>query len=375
MIVLQTLAIYLFLFVILRKKSLQSTASNSLKPIIAGIFIYAIIFGLRYGVGTDHLSYLEEYLNYDNGNESEKELGFSFFTGLLANNGIPSWIYFAIISFFPLFLVYKSEENNKYVYPYLAFIFIFDCIWLTYSNGLRQVIALSIFIYSIKYISSNKVFAYYLLILIAFTFHSSAALLLIIYPLKKVLSRQWIQNVYIQIIIITVAAIIGQMNIIKEYVELFDKILELTGYSVYSGEEYYRQMVVKDEIEKIGIGYVIMFMINILNIIICKQLNSDLKSDRYTIIYNLYFVGCIVFYVFNSSLIVNRINMYFYGFSFIISAYTLYYSTSYKQSISKLLYFLHLMLFVGYMYRMFDNDSAFYFIWQSDMYRLAHPNV
>ena len=67
--------------------------------------------------------------------------------------------------------------------------------------------------------------------------------------------------------------------------------------------------------------------------------------------------------------------MYFYGFSFIVSSYSLYYLTSNKTGIAKLLYVVHIMLFVGYMYRMFDNDSAFYFIWQSDLYKLMHPNV
>ena len=165
------------------------------------------------------------------------------------------------------------------------------------------------------------------------------------------------------------------MNIIKEFVELFDKILEFTGYSVYSGDEYYRQMVVKEDIESIGIGYIVILLINLFNIYYSKQTKTYLASDKFTIIYNLYFVGCIVFYIFNSSLIVNRINMYFYGFSFIVSAYSLCYLNSNKKSIAKILYTVHIMLFLGYMYRMFDNDSAFYFIWQSDIYRLAHPNA
>ena len=372
MIVLQTLVVYLLIYVILRKCSYQSIANNSLKPIILGILIYSIIFGLRYGVGTDHLSYLEDYINYSKGDVNNKELGFSLFTGLLANNSIPFWIYFAIISFVPLFLVYKSEENNKYVFPYLAFIFIFDCIWLTYNNGLRQVIALSLFIYSIKYISSNKTLAYYIIIMIAISFHTSAALLLIIYPLKKILSKQWISNVYIQIVIIIIAAIIGQMNLIKEYVDLFDKILEFTGYSVYSTDEYYRQMVVKENIERIGIGYIVILLINLFNIYYSKQIKTSIASDKFTIIYNLYFCGCIAFYIFNSSLIISRMNMYFYGFSFMISAYSLYYLTINKKSEARLLYVLHILLFIGYLYRMFDNDSAFYFIWQSDIYKLTH---
>ena len=355
-------------------QSKRSEFNNSLNPILFALIVYSVIFGLRYGVGTDHLSYLEAYNEASNGTaENNIEIGFAMITNTMARIGLPSFIYFTILAFIPVFLVYKSEENTKVLYRHLSFVFVFGCIWLTYNNGLRQVVAFAIWVYSLQYIIKKKAIIYFILILLAMSFHKSAAILLLIYFIYHFTRKEWFSNVWKQIGCVIIAVVLGQLNFPQKISAFIDRVLITTGYGTYL-DDYYHQMVVKENIESIGVGFIIILLINITNIIYSEKVKLTVNDSKITFIYNLYFIGVIVFYLFNSSLIISRINMYFYGFSFIFSAYVLYYlKISGNQIPLKSLVALYMLLFVGYLYRMFDNDSAFYFIWQEDLYRLHHP--
>lgn len=374
MIIIQTFLIYIFLYLILYGQSKRSEFNNSLNPILFALIVYSVIFGLRYGVGTDHLSYLEAYNEASNGTaENNIEIGFAMITNTMARIGLPSFIYFTILAFIPVFLVYKSEENTKVLYRHLSFVFVFGCIWLTYNNGLRQVVAFAIWVYSLQYIIKKKAIIYFILILLAMSFHKSAAILLLIYFIYHFTRKEWFSNVWKQIGCVIIAVVLGQLNFPQKISAFIDRVLITTGYGTYL-DDYYHQMVVKENIESIGVGFIIILLINITNIIYSEKVKLTVNDSKITFIYNLYFIGVIVFYLFNSSLIISRINMYFYGFSFIFSAYVLYYlKISGNQIPLKSLVALYMLLFVGYLYRMFDNDSAFYFIWQEDLYRLHHP--
>lgn len=374
MIIIQTFLIYILLYLILYGQSKRSEFNNSLNPILFALSVYSVIFGLRYGVGTDHLSYLEAYNEASNGTvENNIEIGFAMITNTMAKIGVPSFIYFTILAFIPIFLVYKSEENTKVIYRYLSFVFVFGCIWLTYNNGLRQVIAFAIWVYSLQYIIKKKAVIYFILILLAMSFHKSAVILLPIYFIYHFTRKEWFSNVWKQIGCVIIAAVLGQLNFPQRFSAFIDRVLIATGYGAYL-DDYYHQMVVKENIENIGLGFIIILLINIANIIHSEKVKLTINDSKITFIYNLYFIGVIVFYLFNSSLIINRINMYFYGFSFIFSAYVLYYlKISGKQIPLITLVAIYILLFVGYLYRMFDNDSAFYFIWQEDLYGLHHP--
>ena len=374
MIIIQTFLIYILLYLILYGQSKRSEFNNSLNPILFALSVYSVIFGLRYGVGTDHLSYLEAYNEASNGTvENNIEIGFAMITNTMAKIGVPSFIYFTILAFIPIFLVYKSEENTKVIYRYLSFVFVFGCIWLTYNNGLRQVIAFAIWVYSLQYIIKKKAVIYFILILLAMSFHKSAVILLPIYFIYHFTRKEWFSNVWKQIGCVIIAAVLGQLNFPQRFSAFIDRVLIATGYGAYL-DDYYHQMVVKENIENIGLGFIIILLINIANIIHSEKVKLTINDSKITFIYNLYFIGVIVFYLFNSSLIINRINMYFYGFSFIFSAYVLYYlKISGKQIPLITLVAIYILLFVGYLYRMFDNDSAFSFIWQEDLYGLHHP--
>ena len=139
MIVIQTLLVYILLSIFVVFFCYVSAKQKREKWMYIAIAIYALVFGFRYGVGVDFISYKEIYECILAGRPSyyEFEPGFMFFIYLLTDMGFPSEIFFMLIAFFQIFFVFKGIDN-KDIYPYLAFTFMAGCVWLTYSNGLRQ---------------------------------------------------------------------------------------------------------------------------------------------------------------------------------------------------------------------------------------------
>ena len=141
---------------------------------IYAIIAYSIVFGIRYGVGVDFFSYLHNYNAYTTttghwGVSKQFEIGFGLITEIIADLKAHYTIYFGVIAFLQLYFTLLAFKKEYKLYPYLVFSFMVSCYWLTYSNGLRQIMAMSIWIWAIKFLAEKKPWQFCLSILLAFT--------------------------------------------------------------------------------------------------------------------------------------------------------------------------------------------------------------
>lgn len=332
---------------------------------------------MRYGVGVDHLSYMAEYQRITLGLSNrfdDTETGFRFIRDTLAQWDVHSAIYFGLIAFIQLWLVFKAVKSDKFIYPYLVISFFLGCIWLTYANGLRQQLAFGLFAYSLLFVDSKKLLPlHYILLLLAVSMHQSAVILFILAPLLRK-KWDWFTNIKVQYLLLAVAIIIGRLPQIESWLiatednmGILEGYLEETGYDQYysynDGENIFRDKGTT------GIGYFIEMAINIVLIWFCnatKQFNKNDKLVSY--IYNFTYLGILLHYAFIASPVIARVNYYFYGFAYVFGAYTLHYLYNRHRKMFWVLLGLYMLTFIGTMYRMHDNTSAFYFFWQRDLY-------
>ena len=331
---------------------------------------------MRYGVGVDHLSYMTEYQRVSSTSivlYDDTESGFRFIRDTLAQGGAHVAIYFGLIAFLQLWLVFKAVKSDRVIYPYLVISFFLGCIWLTYANGLRQQLAFCIFAYSLLFVNKKLLPLHYILIILAVSMHQSAVLLLVIAPLLMI-KKDWFTNTKIQYMLFATAIIVGQLPQIESWLvnsegqlTFLGGFLEETGYDGYY--EYKDGEAIFKEVGTGGIGYYIELIINIILIRFCNDIKLFNKDNKLvTYMYNLAFIGILSHYLFISSPALSRINYYFYGFAFIFGAYALHYLYEKHKSMFYTLLSLYILTFIGTMYKMFDNTSAFYFLWQSDIY-------
>ncbi len=368
MLLAQTLIVYLslaFIFIFFCNKA--KNYKNWVLVLIP-IILYAIIMGLRYKVGADYYQYLNMYL--DPYFITERiEPGFQLILSTLRNLGFHYSVFFGTIAFLQLYFIYRAIKQYPDLYGFLAFTFMFGCVWYSYANGLRQQLAFCIFVFSLKFILEKKWIWYYIFIGLAYTMHKSAIVLTLIYPLF-LLKKNWFSNIKVQLILLIGALFLMTLNVVHTIIQKFDNIITLLGYDTYL--EGNTDEMISHNVD-IGIGFFVLLSINIILIIYSNKTKEYFRHTWLPYAYNLYYIGVLWQYVFITSQLFNRINYYLYGFQYIIAAFTLAYFWNTKQKkIFWILTGLHLLLFIGYISNIESSSIGYIFYWQRDWYYLKN---
>jgi transmembrane protein EpsG len=188
------------------------------------VFI-AFIVGFRYKVGTDWDGY-KSYFEAGNFEAGKIEFGYRMINQLIFNLKGSYTLVFFLISFLSWFFIYKAFPNQ--LLP-LGMYFLFCDEWFFFStNGVRQFVAFSFFLYAIKYLNNRNVKQYLLWIVIASLFHSSAWLLLPLFliPWEKLYNRNIWLFVYFSSFIFTqnkklLDVFPAIINSVVEYIPIF----------------------------------------------------------------------------------------------------------------------------------------------------------
>jgi hypothetical protein len=112
------------------------------------------------------------------------EKGFLMLMLIFKTISLDFWVFLVgikLLSFYIFYRTIKYLESPLWLSLGLSFPFL---MYLLIDNPLRNLIAISIFLFSIKYLYEKKPLKYMGLIILAAQFHISALILLLIYPLK-----------------------------------------------------------------------------------------------------------------------------------------------------------------------------------------------
>ncbi len=363
---LQTVLVYLSLTVIMLFLSNRRGRGQWFGVSLA-VLLYAIVFGVRYGVGTDYFGYLYYYkLAQTSLSEFDSyEAGFNFLINLFAGEGAHFSVFFGAIAFLQLFLICFSLRKHKEIISYMFFVFMMACVWLSFSNGIRQELAFCFFIVAIFCLSTKRKWLYFFFVMFAYLMHKSAIILIAFYPLF-IWKKEWFVDVKKQLIALCVAIVLMNFSLVGSVVGLLDNLIISLGYEEYMKDKYLE--IFESEVT-FGVGFYVILIINIILISQSKDVKRLYKETWMPYAYNLYYVGVLWRYVFISSMLLQRINYYMYGFDFIIGAFTLAYLKNRKRTLFFVLAALYLLLFAGYMSGARENHSMFYFFWQEQEYK------
>lgn len=363
----QSIIIYLSLFTIMSLIASKARKEDSWFYIIIAVLIYSIVFGMRYKVGVDYMSYFNDYkyasFSTYNLMRTHYEPGFQFIMlTLIGFKAHFSW-FFGVVAFLQLYLVFKSLKDDPDIYQFLVFTFIIGCVWLTYANGLRQQLAFCLFAYSLCFVEKNKWLLYYIIIAISISIHNSATVLAIMYPILRY-NEDWFKNINtkIQLLSLFIAIILGNIGIVQKYFGLLETYASFLGYGRFFSEAY--DGAVYTPLERKGIGYYVTLLLNVILVANSTRYKEYFDKKYVYYIYNLYFIGVLLFYSCMGSLFIWRLNYYFYGFAYIVGAYAILYAKNNSKYLYYSLVGMYMLIFIATMYGNISNTSLFRFYWQ-----------
>lgn len=292
------------------------------------MFWYIAVSGFQYCMGSDIIIYMEEYDDTDWSDlilDSFVDLNSRQFGWILLSNLCKlvstDFLFFKIVQavFLNTVIFIFLKKNTEAIFTSIFFYSIFLYFDLNF-NILRQSIAIGFFLLSISYFNDKKWLKYYIFVLLALMFHSSAIILFIL-PLFRLL------KINKKIIIIVFSSIIFLVLIIRslpinDFFITYIPVLFKSDFSdlgdIYLTEENYGQNSAK--IISFLIMVVLYFWVFYINY------KDNLNKSKSDLLFLLIFV---LLFVLNSSMpIFTRFNFYFTPFFvFLLSNFIIHFST------------------------------------------------
>lgn len=186
--------IYLFvcLFIILFAY-LETILQNKLQSAIYGCLIAVIMVAMvaaRDKVGTDWVAYYEFYLYGGQGTE----IGYAFFNDLFHHNGLHYNLFLLFLNLLSLTLIYSSLKRHA-IFIVIGLLIFYSDLFLYFNfSGVRQAMAISFTLFSIRYIVDRKFIKFLLCVILAACFHVTSAIFIIAYfiPFSKFTKKQYV---------------------------------------------------------------------------------------------------------------------------------------------------------------------------------------
>ena len=258
-----------FIFSFLSQKYDKNNKFIMLLLSIIAITIPSILAALRMSsVGSDTSTYsnliFKRIINCNNINDIKTNivngLNIEFLYGLLifiiSRFTTNIHIFYFVVEFIILSFIYKTSYDNKninknYSIIYLLFLLLF---YNKSLNIMRQAIAISIFVYSVKYVYKRNLLKYLFLILIATGFHTTAIVAIFVYPIINIIEGKYKSLKKIFLLLLFVLLILNLKNVInifiinlgilnKKYLDYFNnesgKIISLDYISMFVILLYY----------------------------------------------------------------------------------------------------------------------------------------
>lgn len=302
--------------------------SNSKPGTFYLIFImlsFSLMMGLRYDVGTDYFAYQEGFIyNYDVG---KGEILFNWIRELLNSFEVHYSVYFSFLAFLNISFFLFAFKRDAFILPLLLFFLLTNGDWLFWMNGIRQAIAMCIWVYALNFIEKKKFWWYLAWCLIAIGFHMSAIILIPLYWILKN-GKDYFKNIKLQLLLFTGAFLIQYS--FGSFLEQLEPLIQLYQTNLTGGAYNYSIERFKEEasstVEGSGIAYFFRVGLSIIIILYSKKLKEYFNSRWFHILYSLFFLGVLAKNVFPiGSIVLTRPFRYFFIFEGIIFAYFAYY--------------------------------------------------
>lgn len=279
------------------------------QSILLQVFIIVILvaqMGLRWETGTDWLNYYE---NFQNTNNIENllinvvigyEVGYEILVYLFSSNSF-SYTTFLLAHAILLYYIIFKTFNNLSPLPILSLLLFYSItIGLLGSN--RQLISIALAMFSLNYVLVRKPIKFLFFILVAFLFHTSAISFVIVYFLNRDINKKYL-------LLFLFSSIVIGMTSIPQFI--FDKFSLLLGSTSQMKANFYIENTYQNEFQLSLIG---LFR-RLVFIFICYFFYNQItiKYQYYKLFFNIYFVGILIYFIFNQSLLIliNRGSIYF----------------------------------------------------------------
>lgn len=326
------------------------TISPSRLSVLFVLFIFIIVAGFRYRVGTDTLVYMDDYNNRFYIIKDKYLIGWSFFMGVCKRLHFSFYMIQIIVAIIINCGVIRFLKRYFADYLFSGILLYYVILYVGWNfEVMRQAICVSLFLFSLPYLEQRKYLYYYLIIAIACTIHETALLLLVVPFFMRISISKRLLLVFSVLFVVLAAfapyirnAVVGYALILAPFQDkasMYFKNVDLDGsYNLF--------IYILNIILNVGIPLFVVWR-NCKS----KQINSTLVG-----------LAVLSFFTYALSLMLPmmyRINYYFILPNLLLFIY-LFVDIAKKTNKKRLVYFSLLFLFLAFKARTYfvtDDDG------------------
>lgn len=329
------------------------------------IIVCSIILGFRYNVGIDYLTYLDYYRHFQFFGAQigySREYGYDLLNDICASFGFGPGIFFSLTVFIQLILIYYTFRGNYKILPLIVFFYMTSGQLFGSLNIIRQAIAFSIFLYSIKFIEQKHLIKYLIGIALSTSVHTSSLILIPIYWLPSIWNKTFDKlNGKWQAIIFIGISIIAE-TIFTFFLSSVSDILSNSIYFNYVPNLGERRMRVST-----GAGILLFTIIDIILILYSHKITSYYPKAK--IFYVIYFVGIILSKIFGTDMLLSRVAYDFVSIRFVMLSFLVLYLSTKKTMANTIIkigvIFIFLLVWIVDIYNGSSGCSPYQFIYEN----------
>lgn len=235
---------YILLFIpialqhfVIDNKSVDYEKKNR-RALFAFFLLVALVIGLRHssvGVDTEnYIYYFKRYaqMSWESISKSSVELGFAYFNKIVSLFTKDAQIFFvvtSIVTFVMIYITYRRlcEDPSLTIVLYATM-----STFVMAFSGIRQMLAIGIGFIAYEFTRRKKLIPFIFIVLLAMTFHTSAFMLLFMYPIFHAkITKKWLFAVVpiISLVFIFNRQIFASLSFILETFTEYDTSITETG--------------------------------------------------------------------------------------------------------------------------------------------------
>ncbi len=318
---------------------LAQKSSNNRYGMLA-VFVVFLVSACRYDIGNDYETQYKIW-NYVAQLWKEgyplsviliqtQEIVTIILTYLLQGIAKPAVYIFAIHVLVFFYFLYKALRENDCIASGLFALL--TLLYLFYSwDWTRQAVAYAIGLYSLRYVRTGEFWNFVKYVLFAFCFHSSAVVLILLYPLRYV----DIKRTY-SVLLVVLFTLLGYTGILDGAATYIIDNIDLPFYNNYKGAAHSMQFV------KMSSGFTVL-MKSFISIIILMYIPNNQKVLR-----NCVTLGTILYIIASQNLLIERISYYFMIFQIVAFKYLFVNTNDIAKKTVRIIVVSILILFYNY---------------------------
>lgn len=304
------MSIYIITIAILLLFSYIEVSGADSKTRVAMLVVTFLILvaqiGLRWEMGTDWTPYRD---HFEQGHTWESVL-LNVIIGFELGYGLLVWLIHSISDNYTAFLLAHAlifytlifKANNRLsTYPILTML-LFYAVMMGLTGSNRQLLALAICLYSLKFAINKRPAPFLVCIFIATLFHTSALLFSIYYLINRDLTKRTIFS------LLAFSIVIGFSSIPSS---IFNSIASIFGETISQKAEYYIDGSSLGGVELSALGLLRRILVLFVGLYFYKPIVQ--RAPTFKIFFNGYLAGLLLYFMFAHSLliVVNRGSLYF----------------------------------------------------------------